>query len=195
MNLHLAQISRQVAPGAHAVITLDDAGWRQPGGQLCVPKNVSLLTLPPYWPELNPVENVWQFLRQNHLSNRVYEKPTRLSSMPAAPHGTRSSQNPPALPRSPHANGRRSMIEAVKIMPRPPERCRAAARMCRYNPGRAASPQRFVDVGDADLEQRCHLAYRPPLIHRRQHTIPKVPRLRLTKPPTHHPSPDHLGAA
>jgi transposase len=33
----------------------------------------SPLTLPPYSPELNPVENVWQFLRQNHLSNRVYE--------------------------------------------------------------------------------------------------------------------------
>ena len=28
--------------------------------------------LPPYSPELNPVENVWQFLRQNHLSNRVF---------------------------------------------------------------------------------------------------------------------------
>ena len=73
MNLHLAEISHQVAPRAHAVVTLDGAGWRQPGGQLCVPKNVSLLTLPPYSPELNPVENVWQFLRQNHLSNRVYE--------------------------------------------------------------------------------------------------------------------------
>ena len=73
MNLHLAEISRQVAPGAHAIVTLDGAGWHQPGGQLSVPRNVSLLTLPPYSPELNPVENVWQFLRQNHLSNRIYE--------------------------------------------------------------------------------------------------------------------------
>ena len=73
MDRHLAQISRQVAPGAHAVITLDGGGWHQPGGQLRLPENVSLLTLPPYSPELNPVENVWQFLRQNHLSNRVYE--------------------------------------------------------------------------------------------------------------------------
>ncbi|SFK95537.1 transposase, partial [Falsiroseomonas stagni] len=43
------------------------------GGKLQVPENISLLPLPPYSPELNPVENVWQFLRQNQLSNRVYE--------------------------------------------------------------------------------------------------------------------------
>ncbi|MDB5383215.1 MAG: family transposase [Rhodospirillales bacterium] len=73
MNEHLAEIGRQVAPGAHAVVTLDGAGWHQPGGKLRVPKNVSLLPLPPYSPEPNPVENIWQFLRQNHLSNRVHE--------------------------------------------------------------------------------------------------------------------------
>jgi transposase len=73
MNEHLAEISRQVAPGAHAVVTLDGAGWHLPGGKLRIPDNISLLPLPPYSPQLNPVENVWQFLRQNHLSNRVYE--------------------------------------------------------------------------------------------------------------------------
>lgn len=73
MNEHLAEISRHVAPGAHAVVTLDGAGWHQPSGKLRVPDNISLLPLPPYSPELNPVENVWQFLRQNHLSNHVYE--------------------------------------------------------------------------------------------------------------------------
>ena len=64
MNLHLAEISRRVSPGAHAVVALDGAGWHQLGG---------LLRLPPYSPELNPVENVWQFLRQNFLSNRLYD--------------------------------------------------------------------------------------------------------------------------
>lgn len=73
MNLHLAEIGRQVAPGAHAVVTLDGAGWHQPGGKLRVPGNASLLPLPPYSPQLNPVEDVWRFLRQNHLGNRVYE--------------------------------------------------------------------------------------------------------------------------
>ena len=73
MNEHLAEISHHVAPGAHAVVILDGAGWHQTGGRLRVPDNISLLHLPPYSPELNPVENVWQFLRQNHLSNRVYK--------------------------------------------------------------------------------------------------------------------------
>jgi transposase len=73
MNKHLAEISTQVAAGAHAVILLDGAGWHQTGGKLRLPQNISLLKLPPYSPELNPVENVWQFLRQNQLSNRVYD--------------------------------------------------------------------------------------------------------------------------
>lgn len=73
MNLHLAAISRAVAPGAFAVVLVDGAGWHRTGGQLVVPDNVGLLRLPPYSPELNPVENVWQYLRQNFLSNRVFD--------------------------------------------------------------------------------------------------------------------------
>jgi hypothetical protein len=73
MNLHLIEISRHVTAGAHAVLLLDGAGWHQPGGKLRIPHNISLLHLPAYSPELNPVENIWQFLRQNFLSNRVYD--------------------------------------------------------------------------------------------------------------------------
>lgn len=73
MNLHLREISTQIAPGAHAVLIVDGAGWHKTGGELLVPANISLLHLPPYSPELNPVENIWQFLRQNFLSNRVYD--------------------------------------------------------------------------------------------------------------------------
>jgi DDE superfamily endonuclease len=72
MNLHLAEISRNVTPGSHAVVLLDGAGWHQTGGKLNVPDNISLLKLPAYSPELNPVENIWQYLRQNHLSNQVH---------------------------------------------------------------------------------------------------------------------------
>jgi transposase len=72
MSLHLAEISRHVAAGAHAVVVLDGAGWHQTGGRLRVPGNISLLRLPPYSPELNPQENIWQYLRQNQLSNRVF---------------------------------------------------------------------------------------------------------------------------
>ena len=73
MNLHLAEISRCVAAGAHAVVTLDGAGWHKPGDKLKVPANISLLPLPPYSPELNPAENIWQYLRQNQLANRIFE--------------------------------------------------------------------------------------------------------------------------
>lgn len=73
MNLHLGEISGHVTPGAHAVIWLDGAGWHRTGGKLNVPDNITLLKLPPYSPELNPVENIWQYLRQNQLSNRVFE--------------------------------------------------------------------------------------------------------------------------
>jgi transposase len=72
MSLHLAEISRCVAPGAHAVVILDGAGWHKPSGRLKIPDNISLLKLPPYSPQINPAENIWQYLRQNPLSNRVY---------------------------------------------------------------------------------------------------------------------------
>jgi transposase len=73
MNRHLLEISAQVSPGAHAVVTLDGAGWHQTGGRLNLPDNISLLPLPPYSPELNPAENIWQFMRQNYLANRVFD--------------------------------------------------------------------------------------------------------------------------
>ncbi len=73
MNLHLAEIGKAVTLGHHALLVLDGAGWHQAGGRLSVPGNLTLLRLPPYSPELNPVENVWQFLRQNKLGNRVFD--------------------------------------------------------------------------------------------------------------------------
>jgi transposase len=73
MNLHLSEISSQVAQRAHAVVVLDGAGWHQIGGRPGIPENISLLHLPPYSPELNTRENVWEYLRQNQLANRVFE--------------------------------------------------------------------------------------------------------------------------
>ena len=73
MNLHLAEISARVTQDAHAVLTVDGAGWHQIGGKLKVPANITLLFLPPYSPELNPVENIWAYLRGNKLSNRVFD--------------------------------------------------------------------------------------------------------------------------
>ncbi|MEO9189677.1 MAG: IS630 family transposase [Acetobacteraceae bacterium] len=69
---HLVEISRQVCPGAHAVVVCDGAGWHQHGERLPIPDNISLLPLPSYSPECNPTENVWEYLRSNQLSMRVW---------------------------------------------------------------------------------------------------------------------------
>ena len=71
MGLHLAEISKTVTPGAHAVLLVDQAGWHM-SPKLTVPDNITLMPLPPKAPELNPTENVWQFMRDNWLSNRVF---------------------------------------------------------------------------------------------------------------------------
>ena len=72
MQLHLDEISRNVAAGAHAVLLLDRAGWHTTA-KLEVPANITPIFLPSRAPELNPVENVWQFLRSNGLSNLVFD--------------------------------------------------------------------------------------------------------------------------
>ena len=72
MQLHLDEIARTVTRGAHAVLLLDRAGWHTTRA-LAVPKNITLVLLPSRAPELNPVENIWQYLRQTWLSNRVFD--------------------------------------------------------------------------------------------------------------------------
>ena len=71
MNLHWAEIASAVTPGAHAVLLCDQAGWHL-SERVLVPANITLLPLPSKCPELNPVENIWQFMRDNWLSNRVF---------------------------------------------------------------------------------------------------------------------------
>lgn len=72
MQQHLAEISLAVDTGAHAILILDQAGWHTTP-KLKVPDNITLLFLPPRSPELNPVENIWQFMRDNWLSNRIFK--------------------------------------------------------------------------------------------------------------------------
>ena len=72
MNEHLAEIAKTVVPGAHAVIVLDGAGWHG-SKALCTPDNITLLPLPPYAPELNPIENVWAYLRANKLAISIFD--------------------------------------------------------------------------------------------------------------------------
>ena len=72
MQLHLDEIATKVTAGAHAIVLLDQAGWHG-AKALKVPSNISLLLLPPGAPELNGQENVWQFMRQNWLSNQIFK--------------------------------------------------------------------------------------------------------------------------
>ena len=72
VNLFLEQFSGDLPAGVHAVLIWDGAGFHT-GGDLVVPAGVSLIQLPPYSPELNPVENLWHYLRSHHWSNRMYK--------------------------------------------------------------------------------------------------------------------------
>lgn len=72
MNRHLEEIAHCVTPGAHAVVLLDRAGWHV-AKDLDIPENITLFPIPPYSPELNPVENIWEFLRQNKLAIQVWD--------------------------------------------------------------------------------------------------------------------------
>lgn len=71
MNAHLAAISGCVSVGAIAVLVLDKAGWHT-SVRLTLPDNIVLLPLPPYAPELNPAENVWEFMRKNWFGHQVW---------------------------------------------------------------------------------------------------------------------------
>ena len=72
MNAFLAQVARELPADVHAVMVLDRAGWHT-AKDLRVPANVTLVYLPPKSPELNPVENLWHYLRSHYWSNRLYE--------------------------------------------------------------------------------------------------------------------------
>jgi transposase len=69
--VHLQILAQEAGPQVQVVLVLDGAGWHV-AKALQVPHNITLLHLPPYSPELNPVERVWAYLRQHYLSNRVY---------------------------------------------------------------------------------------------------------------------------
>jgi transposase len=71
INRFLRQLARELPAGVHAILIWDQAGYHT-SSALRVPRNLSLILLPPYAPELNPVENLWHYLRSHHWSNRVY---------------------------------------------------------------------------------------------------------------------------
>jgi len=72
MNVFLKMLGQELGPLDHAVLIMDQAGWHK-SRALALPDNISVLLLPPYSPELNPVERLWAYLRGHYLSNRVFE--------------------------------------------------------------------------------------------------------------------------
>lgn len=72
MNVFLRMLSKELGPKDHAVLIMDGAGWHK-ARRLVVPENVTILYLPPYSPELNPVERLWAYLRSHYLANRAYD--------------------------------------------------------------------------------------------------------------------------
>lgn len=72
MQIHLDEISKEVREGYHAIILVDRASWHTTEA-LLIPENISLLPLPAYSPELNPMEQVWQKLKRAELSNRTFK--------------------------------------------------------------------------------------------------------------------------
>ncbi len=147
MDLHLAAISADVAPGRHAALLVDQAGWHL-SARLAVPDNITIVPLPAKCPKLNPQQNVWQFMRDNWLSNRVFasydaivdhcclawnklaDQPWRVMSTGCDSPSTRrtgSRGRPAALPVAKPARQRVSR-GAARSKPRsspPTRRCRA----------------------------------------------------------------------
>jgi transposase len=71
MNTFLRMLSEELGPLDHAVLIMDQAGWHK-SKALHVPENITILYLPPYSPELNPIERLWAYLRSHSLANRAY---------------------------------------------------------------------------------------------------------------------------
>lgn len=72
MNVFLRMLGDELGPNDHAVLIMDQAGWHK-ARALVVPDAIKILYLPPYSPELNPVERLWAYLRSHYLSNRAYD--------------------------------------------------------------------------------------------------------------------------
>jgi transposase len=72
MEFHLGEIERTLKPGKHVVLLLDQASWHSSQNLKCPPR-ITLVPIPPYSPELNPMEQVWQWIKYTCLSNSVFK--------------------------------------------------------------------------------------------------------------------------
>ena len=79
MNVFLEEMSKEIGE-SEAVIIMDGAGWHK-SKDLVIPKNITIKLLPPYCPELNPVERLWLYIKQNTIRNKIYENISSLEDV------------------------------------------------------------------------------------------------------------------
>ena len=69
MNVFLEELSEEIKEDF--ILIMDGAGWHK-SKDLIVPKNIQIVLLPPYCPELNPVERLWKYIKNHTIKNRVF---------------------------------------------------------------------------------------------------------------------------
>jgi len=70
MNVYLKELSKEIK--GDFILIMDGAGWHK-SKNLIIPKNIQIILLPPYCPELNPVERLWRYIKDNTIKNKVFE--------------------------------------------------------------------------------------------------------------------------
>lgn len=78
MNLYLEELSKEIKEDF--IIIMDGAGWHK-SKDLVIPKNIQIILLPPYCPELNPVERLWRYIKDNTIKNKIFETLAELENM------------------------------------------------------------------------------------------------------------------
>lgn len=71
MNIFLEELSSRIRSNRHVALLIDNAGWHR-SIHLIVPPNITLIPLPPYAPELNAMEQIWEWIKNHYLSNQCY---------------------------------------------------------------------------------------------------------------------------
>jgi len=69
MNVFLEELSGEIKEDF--ILIMDGVGWHK-SKDLIIPKNIQIVLLPPYCPELNPVERLWRYIKDNVLKNKVF---------------------------------------------------------------------------------------------------------------------------
>jgi transposase len=72
MNQFLCELSSVIEHDRHVALLVDNAGWHT-ATKLIIPANITLIPLPPYAPELNAMEQIWQWVKSHFLSNQCYD--------------------------------------------------------------------------------------------------------------------------